>query len=186
MEHPRHAIASRSCVPALICAAALAIAGCGGGGGGESDATVKQVKLGESIVAKGASGQHEVRVSVEIEEGKPADLKGFKLESDEKSMTPWYVRTTQENIGDEDIKSSDPVPVVTTPEDDEGIEAKRIGLIGDFPKCKLVNVPDPFPAGATNVSCSVYLVRKGNTVDKVVYRETRFESKDRVYEWKVS
>lgn len=162
----------------------LAAAGCGGGGSDGHAAKRTSVALGDPIIAKGAMGHHRVEVVVEAEEGAAADLADFDLSASEKKMTPWYVRTKLENTGDE-VSVKDPVPVLVTPEDDAGLEAKKIGLLGDFPRCKLVNPPDPFPAGAKNESCSVFLVRPGNTLSKIVYEETRFEGANRVYDWKV-
>jgi hypothetical protein len=164
---------------------ALALTGCGGTtNGSESEAKVTRLALGEAATAKGANATSDVRVVVEAEEGTQADLEGFSLDDDQKEGTPWYVTTSLENRGDE-ITAKDPVPVVTKAEDDGGLEITRVGLLGDFDKCELVNVPDPFPAGATNTSCQVFLVPKGKELARIVFEETRFEGTNRRYEWKI-
>lgn len=165
-------------IPTLIAAAC---------GGDTSDTKEKRTMLSidDTATAKGANGRQDVQVAIAVKEGKPEDLANFRLDADEKKMTPWYITETLVNKG-KDVKPDDPVPVLLKPEDDKGLEAKKIGLIGDFPQCELVNVPDPFPAGATNTSCQVYLVPEGSTLAKVVFEETRFEGANRVYEWKVS
>jgi hypothetical protein len=168
----------------LVIASLLLVAGCGGSSDSAPDHVTK-LKLGDTAVLKGSNGKHKVNVVVDATEGKPDDLKDFRLSAGEKKMTPWYVTTTVTNAGDE-VTASDPVPVVDEPRDDTGAKAKELSLLGDFPRCKLVNVPDPLPAKATNTSCSVYLVKDGHELDFVDVTETRFNGANQVFSWKVA
>jgi hypothetical protein len=178
----------------LVVLAAAGLAACGGGSDSGKDAEgnkVKTTKLksGDSATLEGsyADKPHEVSVTLDAEEGTQDDLKDFRLEKDEKDMHVWYVHEKVANEGDKDLDmTKDAWTFVVDVLDDGGLEAKKIALLGDFPKCDLVNAPDPFKAGDSYESCSVYLVPKDATLDELVIEETRFEGANRKYVWKVS
>jgi hypothetical protein len=169
----------------LLLAAALLLAACGSGGGsGEPAAKVTHLKLGEPAKVRGSEDAYRISIAVDAKEGDIADLKGFDLEHDEQSMTPWYVTSTITNLGSE-IGSKTVVTAGVDPVTDSGLEPKKIGLLGDFPTCELVNTPKPFAADASYKSCDVYLVKHGATLAKVAYKETRFEGANLEFDWKV-
>jgi hypothetical protein len=171
---------------ALCLAAAMALAACGGGSD-ETKTVTKHLGLGDTATLHGPNKKANVDVKVEASEGDPADLKDFRLSASEKNMTPWYVTTTAVNNG-KDLVQADAQypPIVVKAIDDHGLNAKEIGLIGDFPKCVLVNQPDPFKQGDSFTDCAVYLVRKGSTLKSVDLQETVFEGKNKLFTWKVA
>lgn len=176
---------------ACILLVGLALAACGGGSDSDKDAEGNDVKkttlaLGESATLTGPDDKYEIEVEIDAEEGKVGDLKDFRLEDDEAKMTPWYVRTKFTNAGKDDVTSKSYFGFAPDVLDDGGLETKEIGLLGDFPKCELVNMPDPFEPGESYESCRVHLVKEGATLDEVVVEETNFEAANERYTWKVS
>lgn len=175
-----------------IVLASLALAACGGGGDdSDKDAEGNDVRkttleLGESATLTGPDDKYEVEVTIDAEEGEVGDLKDFRLEDDEAKMTPWYVRTKFTNAGKDDVTKDSYFGFAPDVLDDGGLETKEIGLLGDFPKCELVNMPDTFKPGESYESCRVHLVKEGATLDEIVVEETNFEAANERYTWKVS
>jgi hypothetical protein len=169
--------------------AALVVGGCGSSSGGSSSGSSAEkhvtVAMGKEAPATGPNGTAKVRLAVEVAKGTAADLANFRLSMAEKRMTPWYVTSKVRNAGSKPVTTNDSVTPLVDPYDDHGLKAKGILLLGTFDRCKLVNMPDPFPAGADYTSCKVYLTRAGSPLAKVVYSETRFHGPNRVYTWRV-
>lgn len=167
---------------------AMLVAGCGGnsgGSGGSDGAKVRTVKLGDAITFKGANAKLDVKFAVTVEEGVIEDLKDFRLEDDEREMTPWYVTRTLENAGDTDLEADDAFMGIVSVRDDTGAEPKEIMPLGDFSNCELVNAPEPFKRGESFSTCDIYLVEDGRAVEEVVLEETRFEGDNLEYVWNV-
>ncbi|MCW2922154.1 MAG: hypothetical protein JWL76_2028 [Thermoleophilia bacterium] len=170
----------------VLVSTALVASGCGGSDGdGGSDAKRVVVADGETATFKGPNGKLDVGITVEAKRGSIDDLKDYRLEDDEQKMTPWYVTHTFQNRGDELSQERDAWAAVVDAHDDGGLEPKEIMPLGDFEQCELVNVPDPFPAGATSSSCEIYLVKPGAELDELIVTETRFEGDSIDHVWKV-
>ncbi len=170
-----------------IVASAALLAGCGGddssGGSGGSDAKRVEIGDGEQATFGGPNGKFDVGITVEAKEGSIEDLKDYRLEDDEKAMTPWYVTHTFENRGDTDLTADDAFAAVVEVHDDTGVEPKEIMPLGDFTQCELVNVPDPFKAGEQVTSCEIFLLKDGRKLDEAVVTETRFEGDSIDHVW---
>jgi hypothetical protein len=172
-----------------LLSAALVVTGCGGddggsGGSGSSDAKRVVVADGETATFKGPNATFDVGIDVDIEEGSIDDLKDFRLEGDELKQTPWYVTSTYENRGDEDLTTEDAFGVAVEAFDDTGSEPKQMVPLGTFDRCKQESPPVPFPAGESQSSCKIFMVDEGAKLDEVVVTETRFKGDSIDHVWK--
>jgi hypothetical protein len=115
----------------------------------------------------GSDDQFKFAVAVDsIEKGATGDLSNFKLDSKQKGMVPWYVKTHVTNKSGKTLPpNSDPAFSLTVVDSDEA-EVQSLTLIGDFPKCES-NSPTPIKAGADYHSCEVYLVKPGSSIARV-------------------
>jgi hypothetical protein len=118
--------------------------------------------------------------AVSVEKGAIADLKDFKLDTEEKASDPYYVTMKYRNIGKTAVS---PYQFAT------GISAKTSGgnslrffldRPSDFAKCDEGDLPETLAPGAEYTGCGVYGAPAGQDVANVVYRAQADSSKKEI------
>ncbi|QYX79072.1 hypothetical protein [Streptomyces akebiae] len=97
-----------------------------------------------------------------IEKGSKADVASLGLEDDAKEMTPYYVRATIKNAGENDLSHAavDPPGGLL----DDGTAARQLLVIGTFAACDSYPKTKSFPPGASYETCAPVLADPGTEV----------------------
>ncbi|QKV93934.1 hypothetical protein HUT19_21030 [Streptomyces sp. NA02950] len=147
-----------------------------GGTGGTDDKAVdadanKTIPLGQksALTYKRSKKVATLEVAAQsVAKGSQADLSGLRLESEAKSLQPYYVTMTFKNIGDNSLK----YPFLNTPtslRDGKGNGAKTLITSDDAVKSCPGKDPDDFGPGANATICKIFLLPKGETPSVVYY-----------------
>jgi hypothetical protein len=97
-----------------------------------------------------------------IEKGSIGDFKNIKLDANQKSATPFYVKVSVKNVGKGDLSGSDPGSYIDGV-DDRGQEQNEVIFFGDFERCNDAN-PKSLKAGESYDTCLTYLIPKGGSI----------------------
>jgi hypothetical protein len=97
-----------------------------------------------------------------IEAGTLDDFKNIKLDADQKTSTPFYVKVDVENIGEEDLSGGSPGAYLNGV-DDRGQDQNEVIFFGDFPQCES-KIPKSFKPGSRYSTCLTYLIPKGGSL----------------------
>jgi hypothetical protein len=97
-----------------------------------------------------------------IEAGTLDDFKNIKLDADQKTSSPFYVKVDVENIGEEDLSGGSPGAYLNGV-DDRGQDQNEVIFFGDFPECE-PKIPKSFKPGARYSTCLTYLIPKGGSL----------------------
>ena len=161
-----------------IASVTLALAGCGGddgggGGGGGGDTH----PLGHEAVVEhadlNAPGNPKTKLAitvVAVRKGTQAQLEagGFKLDADEKSLTPFYVDVKFENRGPSDIGNA----LFVSMDDDKGGSVSSTTIIdlggAPFKECPKAE-SGKLKTGETLETCKLFLVPEGRTPEKISF-----------------
>lgn len=146
------------------------------GSGGTDDKAVdadanKTIPLGQksALTYKRSKKVATLEVATQsVAKGSQADLSGLRLESEAKSLQPYYVTMTFKNIGDNSLK----YPFLNTPtslRDSKGNGAKTLITSDDAVKSCPGKDPDDFGPGANATICKIFLLPKGETPSVVYY-----------------
>ncbi|MFW6775449.1 hypothetical protein ACOACO_14285 [Nocardioides sp. CPCC 205120] len=83
------------------------------------------------------------------------------------AATPYFVATTVENVGEEDLAGQD-VPLYLLRDDAALVPASRFGA--EFPACPSTPLPTPFGPGASATQCQVHLAAEGTAVEGLAFQ----------------
>ncbi|WP_327728924.1 hypothetical protein OG250_22670 [Streptomyces sp. NBC_00487] len=137
------------------------------------DGTAKagtKAKLGEPTLLSYEGGTKagilEVTVTG-IEKGSKEDVAPLGLKGDAKKMTPYYVRATIKNAGENDLSHAavDPPGGLL----DDGTAARQLLLIGTFAPCDSYPKTKSFPPGASYETCAPVFADPGTEVTGAVW-----------------
>jgi hypothetical protein len=132
------------------------------------------LKVGESATIEysvGAPGIAVITVTA-FAQGNINELKNFKLDTGERSMTPWYIKYTVHNEGPPDPKGLGiDISTGVTAVDSDGAPLRETLLLGSFPPCEKTLSSGTFPAGTTKQTCDLVLVAAGKTVKEARYSQ---------------
>ncbi|WP_326581225.1 hypothetical protein OG889_23495 [Streptomyces sp. NBC_00481] len=137
------------------------------------DGTAKagtKAKLGEPTLLsyEGATKAGILEVTVTgIEKGSKEDVAPLGLKGDAKKMTPYYVRSTIKNAGENDLSHAavDPPGGLL----DDGTAARQLLLIGTFAPCDSYPKTKSFPPGASYETCAPVFADPGTEVTGAVW-----------------
>jgi hypothetical protein len=102
-----------------------------------------------------------------IEKGSPADLEDVRLDADQRTATPYYVRLQVTNRGTTGPGRDDP-DLTFEVVDDRGQRQPILSFIGgSFERCEDNDPPRPFARGESYDSCLTYLLKGGGSVREV-------------------
>jgi hypothetical protein len=161
----------------------ILLAACGSDGNGPNDdaagskgpgttAPGTMLKLGESATieySEGSTGIAVITVTA-FAQGNVNELENFKLDAEERSMTPWYIRYTVRNDGPPDTRGVGiNISTGITAVDSDGAPLRETLLLGSFPPCEGTLSSGPFPAGTTKQTCDLVMVAAGKTVKEARY-----------------
>jgi hypothetical protein len=97
-----------------------------------------------------------------IEAGTLADFKNIKLDADQKTSSPFYVKVDVENVGKEDLSDSSPGTYLNGV-DDRGQNQNEVIFFGDFATCQS-KTPKSLKPGESYKTCLTYLIPKGGSL----------------------
>ncbi|OEU95764.1 hypothetical protein [Streptomyces oceani] len=152
-------------------------------GGQDVDADLgRTLKLGESTTVdykRAGNRTGTLRLTARsVQKGSQQDLGEAELETEQRSMQPYYVTVRYENVGDTTISAYD---TPTGLRDSRGEEADPVVTVaGEVSECPKVEEYE-LVAGATHTNCKVFLLPKGESPSVVKY--TGDFDKEPVY-WK--
>lgn len=183
---PKRGLTSRWAPLRSIAASTLMVllAACGSGSDGPDGAASSKgpattapgttLKVGQSATIEysvGASGTAVITVAA-FAQGNISELKNFKLDAAERSMTPWYIKYTVRNDGPSDPRGLGiDISTGVTAVDSDGESLRESLLLGSFPPCEKTLSSGTFPAGTTKQTCDVVLVAAGKTVKEARYSQ---------------
>ena len=176
---------ARRCAPLRGIAALtlmVLLAACESDSGGPDDAAGSEgpgttapgtmLKVGESATIEysvGAPGIAVITLTA-FAQGNINELKNFKLDAGERSMTPWYIKYTVRNDGPPDTAGVGiDISTGVTAVDSDGASLRETLLLGSFPPCEKTLSSGTFPAGTTKQTCDLVLVAAGKTVKEARY-----------------
>jgi hypothetical protein len=94
---------------------------------------------------------------------------GWDLDAEDKTAKPYFVRATVTNRGETDLGER-PVPLYIVDGTDTLVEATLFG--STFKPCHPASFPVPFPSGATEKVCMVYLAPAKGDLTAASFRPT--------------
>ncbi len=180
-------------VLAAVAATTLMLVACGGedGGGGDS----KTLALGESATvdftspASGDTPAVNTKVEVTVlgvRKGTQAELAagGLKVDEGDKDATPYYVDARYGNKGTEKVKRS--FSVAMEDSDGQSIPTTLIFGISDakFDKC-VDNRDGTVAPGESYESCTLFLVPKGATPEKIRFVSQAADAEITFTDWQI-
>jgi hypothetical protein len=128
--------------------------------------------LGESATIEYSVGDTGIAVITvtAFTQGNINELENFKLDPEERSMTPWYIKYTVRNDGPPDTAGVGiDISTGVTAVDSDGASLRETLLLGSFPPCEKTLSSGPFPAGTTKQTCDLVMVAAGKTVKEARY-----------------
>jgi hypothetical protein len=133
----------------------------------EPTAMGSTLKQGESAVVVYDDTIHHhssaVRITPHpIEAGTLDDFKNIKLDADQKTSAPFYVKVDVVNVGKEDLSGASPGSYLNGI-DDRGQNQNEVIFFGDFPKCTS-KIPKSLKPGESYKTCLTYLVPGGGSL----------------------
>jgi hypothetical protein len=176
-----------------MAAITLTVAACGGDDGGGGD--TKTLPLGESATVEFTSPKSgdtpAVNTKVEVtvlgvREGTQEELAagGLQVDAEDKDTTPYYVDARYGNKGTEKVKRS--FSVAMEDSDGQSIPTTLIFGISDakFDKC-VDNRDGTVAPGESYESCTLFLVPKGATPEKVRFVSQAADAEITFTDWQV-
>ncbi len=140
-------------------------------GSGEKTAPGSTLAIGEPATVDYASGGTQGVVQIlptAIEAGDIADLAGFEMDEEARSMKPYYVRLTLTNVGDTNLEFTDPSSSISGI-DDRGTEFPATIFFGAFDRCPYESAPAGFTSGVSYESCLTFLVPQEASIQGLSY-----------------
>lgn len=135
-----------------------------------------------TIFDGGKSYDAPLRVGVSaITKGSPSDLASFDFDGKDAGATPYYVKASFRNLSTDKTWDPTGMPGALAVTSKSGKPVGRITLVGSFPKCE-DDRPKTLGPGETVRTCTVLLVPKGDTLERVSHADAA--AKD--YVWKAS
>jgi hypothetical protein len=132
------------------------------------------LKVGESATIEYSVGRPGIAVITvtAFAQGNINELKDFKLDAGERSMTPWYIKYTVRNDGPSDPRGLGiDISTGVTAADSDGATLRETLLLGSFPPCEDTLSSGTFPAGTTKQTCDLVMVAAGKTVKEARYSQ---------------
>jgi hypothetical protein len=134
---------------------------------GDLTAVGSTLKMGQTaVIAYDDSSTHRkstIDVTPKaIERGTLDDFKNIKLDANQKTATPFYVKVAVKNVGKGDLSGSEPGSYIDGV-DDRGQQQNEIIFFGNFDRCNSAN-PKHLRAGESYETCLTYLIPKGGSI----------------------
>jgi hypothetical protein len=97
-----------------------------------------------------------------IERGTLDDFKNIKLDAEQKTATPFYVKVAVKNVGKGDLSGADPASYIDGV-DDRGQPQNEVIFFGTFDRCDSSD-PKHLKPGQSYETCLTYLIPKGGSI----------------------
>jgi hypothetical protein len=103
-----------------------------------------------------------------IKVGKKSDLKGMKLDADDKDSTPYYVKVHVKNVGHSNLTGSNPINGISGV-DDRGQRQNAVIILGTYAPCPSASAPKHLKPGQAYDGCQVYLIPGGGSLEGMTW-----------------
>jgi hypothetical protein len=127
-----------------------------------------KLKLGQPAVIAYEDSESKKKATIKltpsaIEQGSIGDFKNIKLDADQKTATPFYVKVTAANVGRVALPGKASPATYINGIDDRGQDQNEVIFFGDFPRCA-AKTPKTFKPGESYTTCLTYLIPKGGSL----------------------